>query len=260
MQAAGALNEPDRRDRVVVGAGLTLICLLSWIYLFRMARDMYAHPENCMMNMVSNAWTPEYFGMTLLMWAVMMVAMMVPSVTPMILTFATINRKRLASGRPHVATGIFLFGYLAIWTAFSLVATFLQWTLHAAALMAPATLTVGPAIGGGLLIIAGAYQWTPWKDRCLAKCVSPLDFLLTEWRDGAGGAAIMGLRHGLFCTGCCAMLMVLLFVAGVMNLLWVATLGGLVLVEKLLPSGQRTSHAFGALFVLAGIALSVIRI
>lgn len=245
-----------RRDRFIVSSGLGAIIFLSWLYLVWMAREMYGMDPSCPMHNVSAAWTPGYFWMTFLMWAVMMVAMMVPSVTPMVLTFATITRHRSASGRALVPPWIFLSGYLVVWTVFSLAATFLQWGLHAAALLAPSTLAVSPLLGGALLAFAGVYQWTPFKNACLAKCAAPLQFLIAEWREGARGAFAMGWRHGLFCTGCCAALMILLFVAGVMNLLWIAVLGALVLIEKLLPAGRLTPRVFGVLFILAGIALT----
>jgi len=243
------------RDRAVILFGLAGVCILSWIYLFWMVYDMNANPATCWMHMISTSWTAKYFFLTLVMWVIMMVAMMVPSVTPMVLIFATVQRKRASSGRLFVPAWLFLGGYLAIWSAFSLAATLAQWGLHAAALLSPATLTVGPVAGGVLMVLAGVYQWTPWKNACLRHCVSPLGFLTEEWRDGRGGAFIMGLRHGLFCTGCCALLMALLFVAGVMNLLWVAALGAIVLIEKLVPATRVTTSAFGVIFIAAGAAL-----
>lgn len=258
-------SELARWERAVVGVGLAATGGLAWLYLFRMARQMASDAEMAAMPMsmpmpmthpMSAAWSGEDFLMTFLMWAVMMVAMMVPSAAPMILTFATVNRnRRTAAGNVFVPTWIFLAGYLTIWTAFSLLATLLQWALHSASLLAPMTLTVGPAIGGSLFIVAGLYQWTPIKDACLTRCAAPLDFLLGCWREGKGGALVMGLHHGLYCVGCCAFLMTLLLVLGVMNLLWVAALGGLVLVEKLAKTSRFATRAFGVAFVVAGIAL-----
>jgi predicted metal-binding membrane protein len=198
-------------------------------------------------------WSVQQFLLTFLMWAVMMVAMMVPSASAMILAFATINRRRAAAGTPAVPTAIFLAGYLAIWTAFSLVAAALQDALQAAALLAPSTLTVTPILGGALLVAAGVYQLTPLKYACLARCQSPVGFILTEWRDGAWGAFVMGVRHGAFCTGCCWALMVLLFVAGVMNLLWVAVIAAFVLAEKVIPWPRLVSWSAGLLLLAWGV-------
>lgn len=249
-----SLDELLKRDRWVVLSGLVGVSLLSWFYLAQMAQEMGASAATCLLPM-SSAWTAGDFFMTFLMWAIMMVAMMIPSVTPMVLTFTAVNRKRYAAQSAFVPVWIFILGYLLVWTGFSLLATLLQWSLHAAALLAPMTLTVGPLVGGGLLIASGGYQWTPLKKSCLTKCVAPLDFLLTEWREGANGALLMGIRHGMFCVGCCAMIMILLFVAGVMNLLWVAALAAMVLIEKLAPANRFVSSMFGLMLIASGVVL-----
>src|SRR6185436_18274244 len=108
---------------------------------------------------------------------------------------------------------------LMVWSAFSFAAAVAQWALHGAALLTPMMVSSSPFLGGGLLVIAGVFQWTPWKRSCLSHCRSPLQFLLADWREGSGGALAMGMKHGAHCAGCCWMLMALLFVAGVMNIL-----------------------------------------
>jgi predicted metal-binding membrane protein len=190
-----------------------------------------------------------------LMWAVMMVAMMVPAAAPMLLMFATINRRRRAQQQPFVSTAVFLGGYLLVWAGFSAVATLAQWGLHEAALLSPMMVSTSPLLGGTLLLVAGIFQWTPLKYACLSHCRSPLGFLMTDWRDGTRGALHMGLKHGAYCTGCCWTLMALLFVAGVMNLLWVATIAAFVLVEKVLPRGDLVGRVAGGILVIAGLAL-----
>jgi predicted metal-binding membrane protein len=238
-----------RRDRAVAGSGLAALAILAWAYLLHMsAMDM----GGSMAMPVHDAWTPGQFLLTFAMWVVMMIAMMVPSAGPMILTFATINRRRASAGGPAVPTAVFVAGYLAIWSAFSLVATLGQWALGAAALMSPATLRATPVAGGVLLLAAGLYQVTPLKRVCLARCRSPIGFVLAEWRDGPRGALVMGIRHGAFCVGCCWALMALLFVAGVMNLLWVAAIAGFVLLEKVTPPGRAVSWAAGAALLAWG--------
>jgi predicted metal-binding membrane protein len=177
----------------------------------------------------------------------------------MMLTFVTINRRRAASGTAAVPTAIFLAGYLVVWSAFSLLAAALQWGLQTAALMSAATLKATPLLGALLLIAAGVYQLTPLKYACLARCQSPLSFILTEWREGARGAFVMGLRHGAFCVGCCWALMALLFAAGVMNLLWVAAIAALVLAEKLMPPGRLVSWSAG-IVLLAWGAWALVRV
>jgi len=140
-----------------------------------------------------------------------------------------------------------------VWTAFSAVATFAQWELNRAALLSPMMVSNSPLLGGMLLIGAGVFQFTPLKRACLAHCRSPLGFFMTEWREGTRGAFLMGIRHGAFCVGCCWLLMALLFVAGVMNLLWVAAIAAYVLVEKIVPEGYWVGRAVGLCVILVGV-------
>jgi predicted metal-binding membrane protein len=239
-----------RRDRVLAGAGLAGLTVLAWAYLVQMAR--HAGMEMAPAMPMALPWGGRDLLLAFLMWAAMMVGMMVPSASPMILLFATINRKRAGAGDVSVPTTVFLAGYLAVWTGFSLAAALGQWALQAVALLSPATMTATPVVGGLLLLAAGAYQFTPLKNACLAQCQSPLSFILTSWREGARGAFTMGLRHGAFCVGCCWALMVLLFVAGVMNLAWVAAIAAFVLVEKLAPGGRVVSRVAGVVLLAWG--------
>ena len=247
-----------RRDRIVVLSGLALIATLAWAYVSSLAsgmRNMEAATQMAMPQM-QEVWGITDFVLTFVMWAVMMVAMMTPSAAPMILMFAGINRRRRRDQQvPYVPTSVFLVGYLVVWAAFSVLATAAQWGLHAASLLSPMMVSTSPILGGIMLLVAGIYQWTPLKHACLSKCRSPLGFVLTEWREGRWGAFLMGLKHGSYCTGCCWSLMTLLFVAGVMNLLWVAAIAGFVLLEKLAPAGQRMGQAAGALMVAGGVVL-----
>jgi len=245
------LNAIHRRDRRVVLAGLGAITALSWAYIIFLALRMAAMPmpiPMAGMGMAMPQWQPWSaidFALMLLMWAVMMVAMMVPSASPMILTFTSIHRRRRAQGNAFVPTAVFLAGYAIVWSVFSLAATMAQWGFHQAALLSPMMVSTSPFLGGLLLITAGAFQWSGLKNACLSKCRTPLGFLLTEWRDGRRGALVMGLRHGAFCTGCCWAVMTLLFVGGVMNLLWVAAIAAFVLVEKVAPQQWQVARVAG---------------
>jgi predicted metal-binding membrane protein len=235
-----------RRDRVVVSAALAVLVAAAWLYLLHLASEMseMAMPDMPGMAMAMPAmhpWSWVEVGALVVMWSVMMVAMMTPSAAPMILMFATIHRRRAAEGRPAVPTAIFVLGYLVVWTAFSVAAALAQAGLHAAA----------------LLVAAGLFQWTPLKRACLATCRSPMSFLMSSWREGRGGAFLMGVRHGLYCLGCCWALMALLFVAGVMNLLWVAALAVIVLVEKVVPAGDLVGRIAGVAMIAAGVLLVV---
>jgi predicted metal-binding membrane protein len=252
-----------RRDRVIVGGALAVITVAAWLYLLHLTSamsdmampDMPTMPGMVMAMPSMHAWSWVEVGVLAVMWTVMMIAMMTPAAAPMILMFSTIHRRRTAEGRPAVPTAIFIFGYLVVWAIYSVVAGLAQAGLHAAALLSPAMVATSPLLAGGLLVAAGVFQWTPLKRACLAACRSPLSFLMTGWREGRIGAFVMGLRHGLYCLGCCWVLMALLFVAGVMNLLWVAVIAVAVLVEKVLPRGDLVGRLAGVVLVAAGVLL-----
>jgi len=197
-------------------------------------------------------WSAADFFFTFAMWAVMMVGMMVPSASPMLLLFAA---ARAGRGKRCVslATLTFGLGYIVVWTGFSLGAAVAQWGLHQAAMLSAAMSSSNDRLTGAILIAAGAYQLTPWKNRCLTHCRSPLGFLMTNWRDGITGAFWMGFRHGAYCLGCCWALMCVLFAVGVMNLIWVAALTGFVLIEKIGPAGAMVARVAGAAMVVLGM-------
>ena len=254
--AAAALS---RRDRVVIPACLVAITLLAWAYLVHLDRQMAAAMEHdkemAAMGMAMSMdlpWTASDLFFTFAMWAIMMVGMMTPSASPMVLLFARTRAGRTERGI-SLATVMFALGYIAVWTAFSAGAALAQWGLHQAALLSPAMALSNVRLSGIILIAAGAYQLTPWKNRCLAHCRSPLGFLMTTWREGVTGAFQMGFRHGAYCLGCCWALMCVLFVVGVMNLIWVAALTAFVLVEKIGPAAAVVARLAGAAMVVAGV-------
>ena len=243
------------RERVTVLAALAATTALAWAYLVVMAGGMHgAMPDMPGMAeaMRPGPWTAAHFAMMLGMWAVMMVGMMLPAAAPMVLFFATFSRRSREQGHNVAPVGAFVSGYVAVWSAFALAATTLQWGLDRAALLSPHMATISPVLGGAILIAAGVYQWTPLKDACLGLCRSPVAFVMGHWRPGTGGAFRMGVEHGTFCVGCCWALMALLFVGGVMNLLWVAAITAAVLAEKLAPKGGWIARATGAALVLCG--------
>ena len=254
-----------RRDRLVVVTALTAVIALSWVYLlagagmsmsaFEMTRLSQLGMAGSMAGramMAPAVWTPGYAVLMFFMWWFMMVAMMLPSAAPMILLFATVNRKQRDTGHPHVATSIFAVGYLAAWAGFSLVAVFLQWGFERTGILSPMFVGTNVIFGGALLLAAGVYQLTPMKHACLRQCRSPLAFLSTRWRRGARGAIGMGLEHGAFCVGCCWFLMGLLFFGGVMNLYWIAGLALFVLLEKSVPAGHWLGYATGVALLVWG--------
>ena len=243
-------------DRWLIGLGLVTVCGLAWAVLAWQASAMMDMSAMGQSMQSTGMWSLADIGAIYLMWVVMMAAMMVPATSPMITVFATINRRRRSAGSAHVNTAVFLLGYLLAWSLFSVAATGTHWALEAAGWLTPMMESSSPALSAALFAAAGLYQWTPLKDMCLNRCRTPVGFVLTEWRDGAFGAVVMGLRHGLFCIGCCAALMRLLFAVAVMDLRWVAAVAVLVTVEKLLPWPRLWRHLIGVglLMVAVGFA------
>ena len=243
--------------------GLLFIAALAWAYTVYLAYDMDSMDMGsgvgmglAMPNMQS--WAVWDWGSMFLMWSVMMAAMMVPTASPLILLFATVNRRRLEQQQPYVSTGIFVSGYVLIWIAFAAVATGGNWALHTHALLSSMMgESTSSYLGGALLISAGLFQWSPLKYACLSRCRSPMGFLMTEWKEGKRGALQMGLKHGLFCVGCCWVLMGLLFILGVMNLVWIAVLAGFVLLEKIVPQGPWVIRLSGTGMVVWGVLMIV---
>ncbi|MEO8427827.1 MAG: DUF2182 domain-containing protein [Verrucomicrobiota bacterium] len=257
MRPARSMEGILKHDRIVIASGLTAITLIAWAYMAHEARAM-VNTGVCqclgmkMSGPDTKSWSPFELIPLFLMWVEMMIAMMIPSAAPMVLMFATVNRKRREQERPFVPTGIFLLGYVAVWTIFSAFAAVAQWILHGAALLSPMMVSTSRIFGGALLIAAGMFQWTPLKHACLAHCRSPLDFLMTDWREGKHGAFLMGLKQGAYCAGCCWILMALLFIAGVMNLWWIALISIFVLMEKIAPRGLFLGKIGGAFLIAWG--------
>jgi predicted metal-binding membrane protein len=255
-----------RRDRRVIGGALAILVALAWAYVLWLADDMDMGGMDMtgyrmipagigLMLPASEPWRAIEFAYVFLMWAVMMVGMMAPSAAPMILMYARVGRQGRIAGKPHAATGWFAAGYILAWIGFSLAATLVQWVLEREALLDPRMASASNALGGLVLIAAGVYQWTPLKDVCLAQCRTPFGFLMRHggFRGDVAGCLALGLRHGAYCVGCCWVLMALLFVVGVMNVLWIALLALLVLVEKLTPWGRWVARAAGLACVAGGV-------
>jgi predicted metal-binding membrane protein len=242
-----------KRDRLIIIIGLFGVILVAWVYTLSLMRGFGLSdidPEIIFPH--THAWTRSGFFLNFLMWTVMQVAMMTPTAVPMLLFYTKITRQRYPERSPYFRTGIFLLGYLVVWAGFSLIATVVQWGLHQAALLTTDMVQVTPIMGGALLIAAGVFQFSSVKNACLTHCRSPVGFIMTEWKEGRGGTFLMGIKHGGYCVGCCWLLMALLFVAGVMNLLWMAVITVIVLVEKLAPAGDRIGKGAGVLFILWG--------
>ncbi len=253
-----------RRDRLIVAVCLGVICLLSWYYLLlgagtgmsTTAMTTWQFPPPVYSQTGAGHWPMSYWVIMILMWWVMMIAMMVPSAGPMILLYARVHRhsqQRDEGAGGSIATAVFLAGYLLAWLVFSLAATALQWALEQLGLLHGMMMwSNSHVLSGAFLLAAGVYQFSSLKSACLSHCRSPASFLSQHWRKGPLGALRMGLDHGLYCVGCCWFLMLLLFVGGIMNLVWIAGLAIFVLLEKLLPQGVHVARLSGGAMLLAG--------
>ena len=266
-----AINAVLRRDRAIVLGAIAAITALAWAYVLWLAATMdmgmgstmgpsmgqTMSGMGAMLKPAFRPWSVADFAFMFVMWAVMMVGMMLPSVTPMVLLYASAGRKAAENGRPLAATAWFVAGYLLAWIGFSLAATVAQWQLSRLALITPMMASASDLFGGLLLVAAGLYQWSPLKYACLAHCQSPLGFLISRGGFNASPwhSLRLGAEHGTFCVGCCWVLMALLFVGGVMNLLWIAGLTIFILLEKIIPAGRLVPRLAGAAMTAAGLFL-----
>ena len=271
------------KDRMTVYIGVLIILVVSWGYIVGMGWHMGTLPfvENPSMSMDMNksmsmnnkntgilntilTWMPpsqgewifKDFFLLFIMWSVMMIAMMTPSILPMVMLFTVLNSKNKKNNQPSASPLILLLGYLLSWVLFSLVITFPQYAMHKSGLLNPMMEPTHAYLGSAILILAGIYQFTPFKDACLSVCQSPLSFLMNNWKEGNLGAFLIGYKHGFYCIGCCWFLMMTLFALGVMNILWVVILTLFVMLEKLsyrFPLLFR--YSTGAIFIGWGIIL-----
>ena len=285
MNGTRTLERLIARDRTVTLAGLIVLCALAWIYIVMgaglgmSAREMttlalFPHQQAPVMAtmavdaMDAMAAAPEPivaaslvgWVLPIIMWWVMMIAMMAPSAAPTILLYASVHRHSIAQGQVQdklAPTGAFAAGYLLIWLGFSILAATLHWMLQSSGIISEMG-SRSQWLSTGVLIAAGAYQFSPVKTACLSHCRSPAVFLSRHWRPHAVGALRLGILHGAYCAGCCWMLMALLFVGGVMNLVWIAALSLLVLIEKIMPPGRWVGRGAGLVLIGWGIATMLV--
>lgn len=189
----------------------------------------------------------------LAMWVAMMAAMMLPSAAPMIIAFARSQARKRQEGGPFVPTWLFVAPYGVVWLVFGIAGYLAAFAFGAVAGSSPWMTQDVPRLAGGLIVAAGAYQLTPLKRVCLARCRSPLSFMLSYWRSGRWGAVTMGLRHGLLCVGCCWLLFVVLFPLGIMNVAAMVAVTVLIFAEKVLPIGDRVAGWAAAVLIVYGL-------
>ena len=246
-----------KKDRLIVVVALLILCVLSWLYIIYLYNQMYPMNMDAIlfaMPMTPN-WSSTDFVLLFIMWFVMMIAMMTPSVTPLVLIFTLINRRRREQRNPIVPSAYLLSGYFLVWAAFSLIATLLQWLLQQLSLLNPEMITTSKILGGVVLMLAGVFQFTPLKNTCLRYCRTPIGFIHQHWKDGKSGALQMGVQNGIYCLGCCWILMLLLFVSGIMNILWIAIISLFVLIEKIASSAKPISLIAGIALIAYGILI-----
>ena len=202
---------------------------------------------------IAHTWQLNDLASHFIMWMVMMIAMMLPTAGPMILTFSFISRDRKQKEQPYVKTSIFVAGYLIVSIAYSLLVTLLQLWLQSNAVLTSVGTSNSYMFSGILLLAAGIFQWSKIKQACLRFCRNPFNFLIVNWKENISGALHMGIKHGLLCTGCCWALMLLMFVGGVMNLLWMIVITAIILIEKVAPRGDIFAKAAGVAMAVTGI-------
>lgn len=248
-----------RCGRILAGGALLVVAAGCWWVLGETAARMVSMqgeglPMRLMMLMMAPAAAGPYLAAAAVMWIAMMIAMMTPAVLPTLLVYARLDGPHRAR---TLALAAFVAGYLLVWSAFALAAAGLQWLLHGANALHTAALATSPRVAGAILIVAGLYQFTPLKRACLARCQSPLGFLLGHWREGVAGALRMGAAHGRYCLGCCVGLMAVMFAGGVMSLATMAAVSAVILCERLLPAGRLATWLPGCALVGWGAALLV---
>jgi predicted metal-binding membrane protein len=223
---------------------IALLCGLAAIGWWSTARRMSGMDEGPWTGLGTLGW---FLGV----WAVMMAAMMLPSVAPTVGLYA-----RMTAERSRLLSWVFAAGYLVTWTAAGALAFGIARTGNLAAGGILDWDRAGRWVAAATLVVAAAYEVTPLKEVCLDKCRSPLGFLLGSWRDGFRGALGMGARHGGWCLGCCWALMASLFALGVMSIAWMALVAGLIAAEKLLP--WRRAATYGTAGVLLALGLLIL--
>ena len=246
----------QRRESLIIIAALVLVSGVAWVFTVRhmghMGLGMMTHGMTMGLPFsLSNA------GLYVVLWGVMMIAMMFPSIAPMAVLFSTISRRKREEAAPYAPAWIFVAGYTLLWTLTGGVAYAGDLAIQSLPRTFPTLQTYGTLIGGGVLVISGVYQLTPLKYLCLTQCRSPFGFLVQHWQEGRPGAFRMGFHHGAYCLGCCWSLMAVMFVMGTMNLVWMGILALVIFVEKIVPHGAALGKGVGIVLMVLGLLLAV---
>jgi len=248
MFTAQHLRDP-RRDRAILAGSLVALAVVAWLSLGLWAASpagRYLHHDG------GSGPFPLEIALFVAGWVLMIVAMMLPSSIPLVLTFGALVGRRRRPGRLVV---LLLAGYLTVWAGFGLLAWILDRGIHAAVDASPWLASHTQVIIGATLLVAGLWQFSPLRDRCLDECRSPLGFVINRWRgtDERRESFAMGIAHGAFCVGCCWSMMLVMFGVGLGSLVAMLALGALTAVEKNLPWGRRLTHPLGTALILAAV-------
>jgi predicted metal-binding membrane protein len=272
--AAGRLGAAFARPKLVAVGCVVALAALGWLYLALLlahmggelgalgpgmtALDLFPRAIAVLcrptfgLGMPEGAWGFGGFAVVALMWAAMVLAMMLPSAGPMILTYAEIAETAARKGERIVSPFVLASGYTAVWLGFAVAAMLAQFAFTRAALIDTGMASASALFSGTIFIGAGLYQFSALKHACLTQCRQPFPFFFAHWETSARGVFRLGLKQGLYCLGCCWAMMLVMFAVGVMNVIWMAALGIVMTLEKI-ASGKRLTYGFGAALIATGI-------
>ena len=258
--AEAGLGQIFARPKAIAAGCVIIIAGLGWFYLALLiaapASSWFATVQALCRTLPEGAWSFSAAAVTASMWSAMTLAMMLPSASPMILTYAEIAETAARKSERIVSPLVIAAGYASVWLVFSLLATVIQIVLTRAALLNTGITSASGILAGAIFIGAGVYQFSALKHACLTHCQNPFPFFFTNWATTPGGVFRLGVEQGLYCLGCCWAMMMVMFAVGVMNVAWMAGLAAVMTIEKLL-TGRRFAHGVGVALIVVGTGIAV---
>jgi len=258
--AEAGLGQIFARPKAIAAGCVIIIAGLGWFYLALLiaapASSWFATVQALCRTLPEGAWSFSAAAVTASMWSAMTLAMMLPSASPMILTYAEIAETAARKSERIVSPLVIAAGYASVWLVFSLLATVIQIVLTRAALLNTGITSASGILAGAIFIGAGIYQFSALKHACLTHCQNPFPFFFTNWATTLGGVFRLGVEQGLYCLGCCWAMMMVMFAVGVMNVAWMAGLAAVMTIEKLL-TGRRFAHGVGVALIVVGTGIAV---
>jgi predicted metal-binding membrane protein len=261
---AAGLGHVFARPKLVAVLCVVVLAVLGWVYLALLLAGMGGSFGGYAAGMVQalcrplpdGTWTAGSIAIVASMWGAMTLAMMLPSAAPMIMTYAGIADTAAHKGERIVSPFVLAAGYTAVWLGFAIIATLMQIVITRAALLDAGMASASGLFSGAIFIGAGIYQFSALKHACLKRCQHPFPFFFANWTTTSRGVFRLGVKQGLYCLGCCWAMMLVMFAVGVMNVIWMAGIGIVMAVEKMLK-GRRFTHAVGVVLIVAGAAITV---